>query len=197
MARSMPLALLCAGDNAPVAIAARAGARALPLLLPGHGAFDGGLLRAGYVVAKVGYLPVAIEDGRPLRGTALPEAWRIAPSVNPEHVLVDRYFGRSKDLREPSTIDLVDRTGRVLRTCQTRAGNLVGELASGELVSASGLFDWRGKVAPIARTRARLGGPFGEILAVVAGRYLLTAPTCYATSSGPTTRAWTAPSTCM
>ncbi len=180
MARSMPLALLCAGDNPPVAIADRAGARALPLLLPGHGAFDGGLLRAGYVVAKVGYLPVAIEDGRPLRGTALPEAWRIAPSVNPEHVLVDRYFGRSKDLREPSTIDLVDRTGRVLRTCQTRAGNLVGELASGELVSASGLFDWRGKVAPIARTRARLGGPFGEILAVVAGRYLLTAPTCYA-----------------
>ncbi len=174
------LVFLCSNDNPAVAIVSQKDGRQLPMFLPGDGAFDYGLLRQGYVVAKIGYLPVAIEDGRPLSGTALPMAWRCVPSVDPAHVLVDRYFGGSKKHREPNTIVLLDKSGNVLRSCQTHAGNLVGELASGQLVAIDGFFDWDGKVVPAKKMQAHLGPRFGDILAVVAGRWVLTAASWYA-----------------
>lgn len=170
------LVLLCANNNPAVAIVSQQDGRQLPMFLPGDGPFDHGLLRQGYVVTTLGYQPVAVPDGQPFYSTAVPKAWRVVPSVNPKHILIDCYRGRSKQNGEANTITLLDQYGNVLRTCESTAGNIVGELTSGELVAERGFFTWDGRRAPTKRNTARAG----EIIAVVAGRYLLTAANSYA-----------------
>ena len=137
----------------------------LPLGINEGAAFDHGLGRAGWVAVQVGYQVIALRDGDLLRSTRLPECWSISPAADPSLVLARRYFGDSRRDGEAETIELVDSTGRVVRSVSADVWGVLGELRSGVVVARDSLVSWAGDRSPLPAA--------GYAQAVVAGRFVV------------------------
>jgi Domain of unknown function (DUF1963) len=138
----------------------------LPLPIVDGSAFDHATSREGWIAFEMGTGLLAFHDGDLIRPRILLGAvWHIAPSIDPTLLLVHQ---RSD---ERSRISYIDKHGTITRSHEVKpdAGWVVGELASGEIVTSSQFIDLSGSVRSL---------PFdieleASVRAVVAGRFLV------------------------
>jgi Domain of unknown function (DUF1963) len=149
--------LLTPGIGTPLKLIRPAFQDAIPLDIAYFGETDRTLLRQGFIVVG----DAVIANGSVSSCMRLWTRHPVVPAYRPDQMLVVR------DIADGSfVVELTDGNCDVINTLQTNATRVIGQLASGEVVTETDVLSWDGQ--------SRLLDSFGHPIGLLAGRYLIS-----------------------